>query len=153
MANWPALGGNEMITGKLPCPKCGAPSLDKDTPTQGRTCINCGKHIKGTHEVHLLIQANGKNIAKDYEDKGLKPTLHKWGISTKALYNIPEIIEIKSKYHKYQHIKRPANTIRKERSNGHLPQLPIFSNDWTSEVQLKWLSLYETILTKEDKTE
>lgn len=145
-----------MPVSKLKCSKCGNPLGRSDPRTQSNTCINCGKVIRGTHEIHNFIQANRKEIAKDYKEYGLSKTLNTWRISATALYKIPEVREVKGIYRTEYHIRHikesegEINTKTKEQGNGHLPQLPIFSNDWESEVQLKWLSLYEIILTKKE---
>lgn len=141
-----------MTTSKLKCPQCGKEALYKNKETQGCVCMNCSKEIKGTHEMHLFIQANGKEIAKDYLEMTTEEVLYKWGISNSALYRISEIIEIRANKPKSRgrpHLIAPKSVKADNRSNEHLPQFPIFSNDWASEVQLKWLDIYEIILTKE----
>ncbi len=117
-----------MTTSNLKCPKCGSKSLTRNKATQGLVCMNCGKEIKGTHEVHLFIQANGKEIAKDYSKMTLDELLHKWGISLKALYNIPGVIEIKANNPKHRGRPHLIELGVDNRHNGHLPKLPPFSS-------------------------
>jgi len=128
-----------MATTKLKCPKCGNSIGNNNSKEQSRTCLNCGYEARGTREIHTLLALNGKEIAEDYIKLGLTDTLAKWGISTTALYKLPEVRELKGKYSKLAH----------EKIIGLVPSLPSFSDNWSEPVQLKWLGIYETLLLKE----
>ena len=47
--------------------------------------------LRGTQEQHYLIQSNAEEIGKDWLENGLAFTLAKWGISTTALYRLPQV--------------------------------------------------------------
>ncbi len=130
-----------MIQSKLKCPKCGASLNGTNSKHQDRECMSCGHIIRGTIEVHELIKANSKEIAEDYLRDGLSDTLAKWRISPTALYRIPEVRELKGKYSKLTHMAQI----------GDYGRLPKFSDSWDSSVQLKWLSIYEQLLTRSNQ--
>lgn len=117
---------------RLNCPQCGKPLPKTDGVKQQRVCANCGKEIKGMREIHSLIQSNAKEIAADYLALGLTDTMAKWGISATPIYRLPEVRALKGKYSRLLH-KRSCQDIG----------LPVFSNEWDKEVQLKWLELYK----------
>lgn len=113
------------------CPKCKSNNLVKEDGRQ--KCLSCGYEIVSKREKHAFIIANAKEIANDYLELGYEKTIYKWRISKTALYAIPEIKEVR--------IQRPQLYVKP--TDGQMPDLPQFSNEWSSEVQLKWLEIWE----------
>jgi len=114
------------------CPKCGAPAIKSDG---GWHCsAMCGHDNMSALEKHTFIQTNIKEIVNDFRTKGSVKTIDRWKISSSTLYNLPEIREI---------VEHKAYS--RFSGDGAIPSLPEFSNDWTPEVQLKWLEIWEKV--------
>ena len=90
----------------------------------------CGYKRRNSEETNKRITANAKEIAEDFSKIGATKTCRKWQISTASLYRISEVRE--------QMVKPRLKMAREG-----LPALPCFSNDWPSEVQLRWLDIWE----------
>lgn len=117
------------------CGKCGAPLIKSDG---GSYCsAMCGNEVKSTEERHKFLKANLDEIIGDCLFRGVVKTAAKWQISENCLYKTPEIHEALE--------RKRAGLLEVPSTNGATPKLPEFSNDWTSEVQLKWLGIWEKL--------
>ena len=110
----------------MKCPRCRTNSL-----VNGE-CLSCGWKRTPPEEQRKYIEANADEIAIDYANMGSIKVREKWGISNSALYRIPQV-------RAFMH--KP----RTKRSPDGIPPLPLFSDSWASEVQLKWLEIWEEI--------
>lgn len=120
------------------CPHCKLNNLMKEG--KKRICLSCGREVKNATEKHKFIELNEEEIVQDYLVRGCSETTRKWGISTSTLYRLEGIREIMGQ----RHLANMDN-------HRHLPQMPEFSNEWTSDVQMKWLEIYSVLLDKEAK--
>lgn len=108
------------------CPRCRTASL-----VNGK-CLSCGHKKRSAEELRKLIEANAEEIAQDYSMFGASKVYEKWDISASTLYRIPQV---------RNYMKKP----RTKRSPDGIPPFPIFSDSWASDVQLKWLEIWEVL--------
>ena len=113
------------------CSHCGGKLLkDED----GRKCLQCGRLWRTNSEVAEFYDSHKKEILADIADMGRPKTGKKWQIPS------PSITGLLKRWLGEKPLgPKPAP----ERSdNHHGPELPAFSNDWTPEVQMKWLETW-----------
>ena len=103
----------------MKCSRCGGSIVEKK-------CISCGEELPNPTAKGKFIKANAQEIADDYITMGSTRVCLKWGFGTAALYRIPEV----------------RKAMGQPRGDG-LPLFPVWSNEWATEVQLKWLEIWE----------
>ena len=113
------------------CTHCGGQLL-KDP--DGRKCLQCGRAWRTAPEVCKFYDSHKKEILADIADMGRGKAAAKWQIPSGSMGKILERF-----LHGKQSGQKPAPGIS---TNHHGPELPAFSNDWTPEVQIKWLETW-----------
>ena len=76
---------------------------------------------------HVILDENKYHIMKDVRMMGKGKTLRKWSLAPSTLYVLLA---------SWQYGENPKADI---------PLLPAFNNDWTPEVQVKWLEIYKNV--------
>ena len=123
------------------CPKCGADLIKSNG---GWYCpAFCGYDVRSAEEKHKFLIANLPDIKKDCLSIGVQRASKKWKISMDALYKTPEIHRalLMKKVEMLDNLDGNGAS----EDNGATPHLPEFSNEWTPEIQLKWLEIWEKI--------
>lgn len=117
------------------CGKCGAPLIKSDG---GWHCsAMCGYEVKSTEEKHKFLMTNLDEIISDCVFIGVVKAAEKWQLKPNYLYKTPAIHEAL--------VKKRDGLIETPSTDGAIPKLPEFSNDWVAEVQLKWLEIWEKL--------
>jgi len=119
------------------CIHCGG-SLIKDDGE--RKCLSCSRVWKTRTELHRFYEEHKTEILRDIAELGRPATLKKWQIPSTTMFSL-----LKSWLGSHE---SPAPVPAAPSSNGKLPELPAFSNEWTGEVQLAWLNLYRDLAIK-----
>jgi hypothetical protein len=90
-------------------------------------------------ERHKFYEDNKQSILSDVQSIGRPATSRKWGIPSGSLSLLLYRWGKESK-------GKPPPPPPPDPDSDILPELPAFSNDWTPEVQLKWLEVYELVV-------
>jgi hypothetical protein len=99
---------------------------------------------------HVYYETNKEEIIADLFSVGRNATRRKWGLSSGQFFALEK--RWLTKEQKEIVDKVAQNLELQTGENGRLPRLPQFSMTWPPEVQLKWLEVYDKLLTM-DKEE
>ena len=113
------------------CSHCGGNLLKEDGT---RKCLQCGRTWRTIPEISEFYDSHKKEILADIADLGRVKAAAKWQIPDGSVSKI---------LRRFLHQQGQENLPAPARSTNHQgPELPAFSNDWTPEVQIKWLEVY-----------
>lgn len=120
-----------MTKDQVICTHCGGQLIRSE---DGRKCLQCGRIWRTRPELCEFYDSHKKEILSDIADTGRPKTQKKWQLPSPTLTGLLK---------RWLHEKDSGPKKAPERSDNHPgPELPAFSNDWTPEVQIKWLEVY-----------
>lgn len=122
---------------KTGCIRCGGSLSRVDGAIK---CIACGWEATTAQERHRFYVEHKEAIIKDIKELGPKATREKWQIPSGTMTGL------KSKWRILPEQLRPDE--RPEPKLEHLPQLPPWNDNWTPEVQIKWLDIFLHLATR-----
>ena len=122
---------------KPKCVHCGGFLLKEDGE---RKCLQCGRSWKTLIERHQFYDEHRFEILKDISEMGRPATIKKWQIPGSTLS-----VLLKDWLHEKAAVPAPADP---PSTNHNLPELPAFSEGWVDQVKVKWLEVYETLLSR-----
>jgi hypothetical protein len=111
------------------------------------------KTLSNIQERHRYYEDNKEAIIADLLSLGRAATRKKWNITSSSLHSLEKrwLTEEQRATILGDNPGRPKQqphpSTSPTPSNGQLPPLPQFSDKWQPEVQLKWLEIYEHIVT------
>jgi len=96
--------------------------------------MQCGRAWKKNYQVAEFYDSHKKEILADISEMGTVKAREKWQIPSPSMVGLLK---------RWLHTKESGPKPAPERSTDHHgPELPAFSNDWTPEVQIKWLETW-----------
>lgn len=113
------------------CPRCQGNLYDEHGTTK---CLQCGYEISTPRDKRAWYQANKDAMVRDLVANGKEGVQRKWGIKSQLISHLKHTPL-------YHQLKGQPAVVTKPLAN-HLPPLPAFSNDWSPEVQIKWLEVW-----------
>lgn len=113
------------------CPKCGGNMYWEG---DGLKCLQCGHGPLNKTQKHAYFLVNRDRILADIEKLGFGPTLRKWHLRSSNIHSLRHSASFLGLTGEPAPVPAPSR-------NG-LPHLPEFSNDWSPEVQIKWLEIW-----------
>ena len=138
------------LSEKDKCPKCNdSNTLEKD-PEGDLHCWGCGTTFKMSYDDRLLArhrfyEENKAAILADIKSIGTSATAKKWKINGASLHHVLKRWEREASDKVQKTATSQDKIIPTASSDGKLPPFPVFSDSWTSPVQLKWLEIYEKL--------
>jgi len=98
------------------------------------SCADCNKDWITNAEKHEFLELHRSAIQRDVVELGSIKARKRWHIPSSTFSQLLK---------KWTAPETPAPPpVPVPKSDKHLPELPAFSNDWTAEVQVKWLEVW-----------
>lgn len=126
------------IKGK--CPTCGGDLfLEDDVPK----CFACSRFIRTNPQKTAYYNANKEAILADVATRGRPTALDSWHITGSTFHNLKKRWD--------RNGSPPPDPPPAPAGRYVFPELPVFSDSWPEEVQLRWLDTYREILSSSKK--
>ena len=122
------------------CKHCGGDLIREDGV---RKCLSCGREWKTLRQREQFYLTHQAEILADIARIGRPAAIEKWQIPSPTLAGL-----LRRWLHEN---KEPSPTPAAHHSDNHLPDFPVFNENWSPEVKREWLETYRVVATKERK--